>query len=125
MEDEESERCGGSWSAAGSRKIKELLASGQFVVDERKREVFEGKCRQMDDGVKFHYGEKWEVLHQKCGRWSTMAEPYNTTRFKAHLDNCKSKNTKGHNGCISDFFSAPGKGGGYGSNNEDGQSTNC
>ena len=60
---------------------------------------------RMDKGVKFRYREaKWEVLHQKCGKWYTMMEPYNTTRFKTHLENCRSRGTKGHNTCISDFF---------------------
>lgn len=105
VSDEES--CGekmGSRSVVASRKLKELLKSGQFVVDEQKRKVFEEKCEGMGDGVKFRYGEKWEVLHQKCGKWYAMTEPYNTTRFKAHLENCQSKNTKGRNTCISDLF---------------------
>ena len=103
--DEESrDECGGSRSAAASRKLKDLLKSGQFVVDKKKRDAFEGKCRQMDGGVKFRYGDKWEVLHRKCGNWYKMTEPYNTTRFKAHLENCRSKGTKGRNACISDFF---------------------
>ena len=103
--DEEShDECGESRSAAASRKLKDLLKSGQFVVDRQKRDAYEGKCRRMDSGVKFRYGEKWEVLHRKCGKWYTMTEPYNTTRFKAHLESCRSKGTKGHNACISDFF---------------------
>ena len=103
-DDESCKERGGSRSAVASRKLKESLKTGQFVVNEQKKDAFEERCRQMDDGVKFRYGEKWEVLHQKCGKWTTMAEPYNTTRFKSHLDNCRSRNTKGHNGCISDFF---------------------
>ena len=95
---------GESRSAAASRRLKELLKSGKFVVDEQKRAVFEEKCKRMGNGARFRYGEKWEVLHQKCGKWSTMAEPYNTTRFKAHLTACKSKDSKGRNGCIDDFF---------------------
>jgi len=83
VDDEENhEECEGSQSAAVSRKLKELLKSGQFVVDGRKREVFEGKCKQMDNGVKFRYGEKWKVLHQKCGKWYTMTKPYSTTSSK-------------------------------------------
>ena len=96
--------CGESRSAAASRKLKNSLKAGQFVVDGRKKVVFEEKCRQMDAGAKFRHGEKWEVLHSKCGKWSTMAEPYNTTRFKAHIGNCKSNHIKGRNGCIDDFF---------------------
>ena len=103
----EKEDCGEhgeSRSAVASRKLKESLKSGQFVADERRQEVFEEKCRKMGGGVKFRYGEKWEVLHQKCGKWLVMNEPYNATRFKSHLKTCPAGNTKGHNSSISDFF---------------------
>ena len=104
-DDEEScEERGESRSAVASRKLKESLGSGEFTADERKRGSFEEKCERVGGGVKFRYGEKWEVLHQKCGKWLTMSEPYNTTRFKAHLKTCKASGMKGHNGCIHDFF---------------------
>ena len=103
-DDESCEERGESRSAVASRKLKESLKSGEFAVDEQKRTSFERKCEQMGAGVRFRYGEKWEVLHQKCGNWLVMAEPYNTTRFKAHLGSCKAKGTKGRNGCIDDFF---------------------
>lgn len=105
---------GESRSAVASRKLKESLKSGEFVADERKRTAFEEKCKKMGDGAKFRYGEKWEVLHQKCGKWSTMTEPYNATRFKAHIKTCKAKGTKGHNGCIDDFFRPRGDSAGAG-----------
>ena len=104
MDDDSCEERGESRSAVASRKLKDSLKSGQFVVDERKKTVFEEKCRQMGGGARFRYEGKWEVLHLKCGKWSTMTEPYNTTRFKSHLETCKSKGAKGHNGCIDDFF---------------------
>ena len=95
---------GESRSAAASRRLNNSLKAGQFVANGRKKAIFEEKCRQMDDGAKFRYGEKWEVLHSKCGKWSTMTEPYNTTRLKAHISNCKSNGIKGRNSCIDDFF---------------------
>ena len=63
---------GGSRSATATRTLKEKVKSGQFVVNERKRDAFEEKCKRMDKGVKFRYGDNWEVLHQKCGKWYTM-----------------------------------------------------
>jgi len=95
---------GESRSAAGSRRLNDSLKSGGFIANEQKRGSFEEKCERMGSGARFRYGEKWEVLHLKCGKWLTMTEPYNTTRFKAHLKSCKSDGTKGHNGCINDFF---------------------
>ena len=104
IDDNSCEECGESRSAVASRKLKELLKSGQFVVDKQKRVVFEEKCKRMGNDARFRYGEKWEVLHLKCGKWSTMTEPYNTTRFKTHVNMCKSQGSKGHNGCIDSFF---------------------
>ena len=104
MDDDSCEERGESRSAVASRKLKELLKSGHFVVDERKKIAFEEKCKRMASGARFRYGKKWEVLHPKCGNWSTMTEPYNATRFKTHVNTCKSKDTKGHNSCIDDFF---------------------
>ena len=104
-DDEESpEERGESRSAAASRKLKASLKTGDFAINERKRATFEEKCKRMGGDAKFRYGEKWEVLHQKCGKWFAMSEPYNTTRFKAHLNICKAKDTKGRNGCIDSFF---------------------
>ena len=98
------EERGESRSAVASRKLKESLKSGRFVINKQKKAVFEEKCKRMGNGARFHYGKKWEVLHLKCGKWLTMTEPYSTTRFKSHLDTCKSTGTKGQNGCIDDFF---------------------
>ena len=104
MDDDSCEERGESRSAVASRRLKELLKSGHFVVNEQKKTAFEEKCKQMANGARFCYGKKWEVLHLKCGNWSTMTEPYNATRFKIHVNTCKSKDTKGHNSCIDDFF---------------------
>ena len=88
-------------SAEATRKLQELMKSGELVVDEQKRATYEGKCVRMDANARFHYKKKWEILHSKCGKWFTMSEPYNTTKFKLHVAGCRSK---GQNGLIDDFF---------------------
>lgn len=100
-EDSGREHGGSSRSAAATRKLRELVKSGKFVVDEQKKVTYERKCVGMDAKARFRYEKKWEVLHSKCGKWFAMSEPYNTTKFKLHVEGCRSK---GQNGLIDDFF---------------------
>ena len=100
-EDSGRELEGSSRSAAASRKLRESMKSGKFVADEQKKAAYEKKCVGMDGKARFRYEKKWEVLHSKCGKWFSMSEPYNTTKFKHHVEGCQSK---GQNGLIDDFF---------------------
>ena len=100
-EDSGRELEGLSRSAAATRRLRGLMKSGKFVADEQKKAAYEKKCIEVDAKARFRYQKKWEVLHSKCGKWFTMPEPYNTTRFKLHVEGCRSK---GQNGLIDDFF---------------------
>ena len=100
-EDSGRELGGPSRSAAATRKLRESMKSGTFVADEQKKAVYERKCIGMDEKARFRYQKRWEVLHSKCGKWLAMSEPYNTTKFKIHIEGCRSK---GQNGLIDDFF---------------------
>jgi hypothetical protein len=86
--------------------LKASLRSGTFVVDERKRERFEEKCRGLDGHAKFSYkgSSGWQVRHSKCSKWVTIQEPYNLTRFKEHTKGCTQMGAKGRNGTIDLFF---------------------
>jgi len=93
-----------SRSAIASRRLRESMRSGDFVVDERKRSRFEEKCIKMDRGAKFQYqGGSWQVLHSRCSEWYKMSEPYNTGKFKTHLGACKAKGNE-RNASITSFF---------------------
>ena len=93
-----------SRSAIASRRLRELVKSGEFAVDERKRKRFEEKCAEMDRGAKFDYRDaSWQVLHSNCSRWYRMSEPYNTTKFRLHTGTCKAKG-KDRNASITTFF---------------------
>lgn len=96
--------CKRSWSAAATRKLKKSAASVDFVTDERKKKTFEDKCLKLDCRAKFRYrGATWQVLHSRCLRWYRMSEPYNTTKFRKHLDTCKAQGEK-PNLSITSFF---------------------
>ena len=103
LSDEESgrESKGLKRSAVATQKLRKLMKSGELVVDEQKRATYEKKCVEMDVKARFRYQNKWEVLHSRCGKWFTMSEPYNTTKFKLHVGGCDSK---GQNTLIDDFF---------------------
>ena len=103
-DDESGEDCVPSRSAEASRKLKESLKSGTFVVDKGKRERFERKCRGLDGHAEFHYKESWQVRHSKCSKWVTMREPYELFRFGEHIKGCKKMQEKGRNGTINSFF---------------------
>jgi hypothetical protein len=99
-----------SRSAVASRKLKQRVKSGGFVVDERKRKRFEEKCIEMDGRADFCYrGASWQVLHSKCLKWYAMSEPYNATRFRTHLGKCKARGEQG-NLSIMSFFKPKGVG---------------
>ena len=93
-----------SRSTEASRKLKELVRNGKFVVDEGKRERFEEKCCRLDGAAMFRYRESWKVRHSKCSKWVTMQEPYNLVRFGEHVKGCKHTAAKTHNGTISQYF---------------------
>lgn len=94
-----------SRSATASRRLRESVKSGNFSVDERKRKLFEDKCVKIDRGAQFRYQQDvgWQVLHSKCSKWYRMSEPYNTTRFKLHVEACKVKGDQ-RNTSITSFF---------------------
>ena len=92
-----------SRSATASKRLRESVRSGEFVVDERKKKRFEGRCIEQDQGAKFRYNAGWQVLHSKCSKWFKMSEPYNTTRFKIHIGTCKAKGNE-RNTSITSFF---------------------
>ena len=102
-DDEDNEDCGLSRSAAASRKLRESVRSGTFVVDE-KRKRFETKCRGFDGHASFRYKGSWQVRHSKCSRWVTMQEPYNLVRFGDHVGGCKRAGAKDRDGTIDLFF---------------------
>ena len=108
-DDKDSEREGKelSRSAKATRKLRKEMKSGELVVDEQKRDAYEKRCMEVDANARFRYQKKWEVLHSKCKKWFAMSEPYNTTRFRRHVSDCRSK---GQNGLIDDYFKRQDKG---------------
>lgn len=93
-----------SCSAEGSRRLKESLKSGTFVVDEGKKKRFEEKCYGLDKHAEFRYKGKWQVRHSMCSKWVTMLEPYHSVRFGNHVKGCRSMGAKTRNGTIDQFF---------------------
>jgi hypothetical protein len=78
-----------SRSAIGSQKLKAKMRAGTYTINKARQKTFEIECRLSDPHTKFCYGENWKVFHSRCGKWLTMNEAYNSTRFRQHIKRCK------------------------------------
>jgi hypothetical protein len=78
-----------SRSATASRKLKQSMLDGSFQVNSQKQDNYEQEIRIVDREAAFQYGSTWTVYHSRCGKWFTMSEAYNTTKFKLHVKGCK------------------------------------
>ena len=83
-------------SAANLNKLalNKAVEAGTFKHDERKWAVFKSKIMAIDsqsevDDINPRCARN--VLHLKCGKLIRMAMVYDTTLFKRHVQNCKSR----------------------------------
>jgi hypothetical protein len=101
---------GTSRSAIASRRLKQEFRDGTHVVNEVKRANFVDECRLADRLSQFRYEKDvWSVFHSKCGTWRVMAEPYSSTKFKQHVNTCKSTGKAEGHTTLTSFFGAPSK----------------
>ena len=101
---------GTSRSAIASHKLKQEFRDGTHVVNEAKRAHFVAECRLVDKLSQFWYEkDTWSVFHSKCGAWRVMAEPYSSTKFKQHVNSCKSTSKALGHTTLTSFFGAPSK----------------
>ena len=101
---------GTSRSAIASRKLKQEFRDGTHVVNEAKRANFVTECRLVDRLSQFRYEkDTWSVFHSKCGAWRVMAEPYSSTKFKQHVNSCKSTGKAEGHTTLTSFFGVPSK----------------
>jgi hypothetical protein len=83
-----------SRSATASRKLKQSMMDGSFVISPQKQRNYEQEIQLVDREAAFQYGNTWTVYHSQCGKWFTMSEAYNTTKFKLHAKSCKASSGK-------------------------------
>ncbi|KAJ7197465.1 hypothetical protein GGX14DRAFT_574247 [Mycena pura] len=78
-----------SASATKARELRQKAKSGKLKPSAARTRNFREKCREKDPDAQFN-DQSSEVQHSVCRRWVKMKEPFNTDRFKQHVDkaNC-------------------------------------
>lgn len=82
---------GTSRSALASRKLRDKVTSGTYVVQEKRFKSWKEKISDLDPGARFDKGNPRKVLHSRCSTWLLVKEPGDTTRFKQHVETCQAK----------------------------------
>ena len=93
-----------SRSATSTRKLKAEMIAGTYTINKLRQKSFERECLLSDSHTEFHYGETWKVFHSRCGKWLTMTEAYNSTRFRQHIKRCKKMGGGGKFTTLNNFF---------------------
>jgi len=75
-----------SRSATASRALRQSVRSGKFHPDLRKLERWMADIWQIDKDAEVNSKTAQEVRHSTCGRWYKMKEPYDTYRFRKHVN---------------------------------------
>ncbi|KAJ7170331.1 hypothetical protein C8R43DRAFT_944846 [Mycena crocata] len=78
-----------SRSAKNSREAKEAAARGELDPD--RRADFETRIRGFDEHAEFEADNPRSVRHSQCGKSYLVKDPYDSTRFGAHVAECKKK----------------------------------
>ena len=84
---------GTSQSALTSRKLREKVASGTYVIQRKRLENWKEKISNLDPGARFDRKNPQKVFHSRCSTWLLVKEPGDTTRFKRHVKTCQTKPT--------------------------------
>lgn len=81
---------GGSRSATARRKLIDSMHDGTFRVNEAKLANFEHKVLQVNANADFDLSlPTWRVFHPPCGKWVSLPEAYNVSRYRLHDKKCK------------------------------------
>ncbi|KAJ7034214.1 hypothetical protein C8F04DRAFT_1350091 [Mycena alexandri] len=87
------ENVGISRSAKARQAVMEKLRGGNFEIDGGEYEDWKVKCRAIDKDAEFlgdeNVADVRSVRHSKCGTVIQVREPYDFTRFAAHVNNPK------------------------------------
>jgi len=82
---------GGSKSAVASRGLRQQVKSGKFKVDDEKYQRWKKKILEGDADATFDESNIQKVRHSICGTVVTVKEPYDSVRWREHLEKCRSK----------------------------------
>lgn len=82
---------GGSKSAVASRGLRQQVKSGKFKVDDEKYQRWKKKILEGDADATFDESNIQKVRHSICGTVVRVKEPYDSVRWREHLEKCESK----------------------------------
>jgi len=79
---------GKSKSAIASRALREKFRAGKLEVDVKQLKVWRNKILEEDAGAEFDEKNPFSARHSKCGAFVNVKEPFDVTRFRAHIKMC-------------------------------------
>jgi hypothetical protein len=82
---------GSSKSAVASRGLRQKVKEGSFRIVDDKYQRWKKKVLEGDDEAEFDKSNIRKVRHSICGTVVTVKEPYDSVRWKDHLEKCKAK----------------------------------
>jgi hypothetical protein len=83
-----------SKSAQSSRETRDAAKRGEFVVNRAKEARWRKSMKEADPQVAFFKDDVSQATHFACGKTIRVKEPYDTTRFRKHVDGCKGDRKK-------------------------------
>ncbi|KAK7013894.1 hypothetical protein R3P38DRAFT_3322441 [Favolaschia claudopus] len=93
-----------SRAATKAREMKEKVKNGTFKASATKTVNFQNTCRSLDADCTFEPTCS-RVQCSTCEQWKPMKEPYNTTRFKEHIQKgCEPPLPKPKVNTLNNFF---------------------
>ena len=83
-----------SQSAMSSRKTRDAAKRGEFQISRNKENNWRKKIKDVDPNARFFDDNVVDATHFNCGQTIKAKEPYDSTRFRHHVNNCKGDRKK-------------------------------
>lgn len=78
-----------SQSATSSRTTREAARRGELEISRKKENNWREKIKNVDPNARFFEDNVVDVTHFDCGQTIKAKEPYDSTRFRHHVNRCK------------------------------------
>jgi hypothetical protein len=80
-----------SRAATAARELRKKVQNGEFKPNLIKLEKWVTEIKSIDKNAEVNRKTAKDIRHSKCGRWYKAKEPYDTYRFRKHVnDECAS-----------------------------------
>jgi hypothetical protein len=75
-----------SRAATASRELRRKVQNGEFKPDPQKLKKWTAEIKRIDKDAEVDDKTAKDVRHSRCGRWYKVKEPYDTYRFRKHVN---------------------------------------